>query len=44
MIEKGADIHADNNYAIRMAVCNEHLDIVRLLIEKGADIHTDSDL
>jgi len=39
VIEKGADIHAENDSALCRASYHDHLEIVKLLIEKGADIH-----
>jgi hypothetical protein len=33
------DIHADNNYALKRAVCKGCVDIVECLIKYGADIH-----
>ena len=36
LIEHGADVTADNNYAIRWASKNKHLEVVKLLIENGA--------
>lgn len=43
LIEKGANIQANNNLALRMAVMNKHLDIVKYLIENGADIHINNE-
>ena len=39
LIKKGADIHANNDYALRSSAAKGHLEVVKLLIEKGADIH-----
>jgi ankyrin repeat protein len=41
--KKGADIHANNNKAIRVASENGYLSIVQFLVEKGANIHANSD-
>ena len=38
-LEKGADVHADDDEALRWASGNGHLEVVRLLLEKGADVH-----
>ena len=38
LVEKGADVYADNNYAVRMASQNGHLEVVKYLVEKGAQI------
>jgi len=43
LVEHGADVHADNDYALRWASNNGHLDVVKFLIEHGADIHADND-
>ena len=37
LIESGADFTSKNNYAIRYASRNGHIEIVRLLIGLGAD-------
>ena len=38
LYENGADITAQDDYAVRWAAKNGHLEIVRYLFEKGADI------
>jgi hypothetical protein len=43
MIANGADIHADDDSALRRAVEKACLDLTKFLIEKGADIHALSD-
>jgi ankyrin repeat protein len=43
LVENGANIHADDNLALRHAAMNGHLDVVRFLVENGADIHTCDD-
>ncbi len=43
MLSKGADIHARDDWALRLASFNGHLDVVKYLIEQGADIHADND-
>jgi len=43
LIEKGADIHSEENYALVLAIENCHLEIFDLLVKKGADIHTGKD-
>ena len=37
-IKNGADIHADDNWAVRMASMCGYTETVKLLIENGADI------
>ena len=39
LIKKGADIHANNDWAIIGASSEGYLTLVKLLIKKGADIH-----
>jgi len=43
LLDQGADIHAKNDYALRLSACNGHLPIVQVLLEQGADIHADND-
>jgi len=39
----GADVHADNDYALRWASENGHKDVVELLLKAGSDVHADDD-
>jgi len=43
LIDEGANIHADNDYALRWAALNGHLDIMKFLVEKGANMHAYND-
>ena len=43
LIDEGANIHADDDYALRLASYDGHLDIVEFLVEKGANIHACDD-
>ena len=43
LIENGADIHADDDYAIRCSSRNGHIEVVKFLVENGADIHANND-
>ena len=43
LIENDANIHADDNYALKYASDYGHIDIVNLLIERGANIHAEND-
>ncbi len=42
IIEQGADIHIDDDEALKLA-SRGHLDVVKYLLEQGADIHIDDD-
>lgn len=39
----GANIHAQDDYALRLAAVNNHLEVVKYLIGKGANIHAKND-
>ena len=43
LIEAGAEVHADDDCALRHSANNGHLEVVKYLIEKGADIHANND-
>ena len=43
MIEKGANIHAHYDCALRTSAQNGQLDMVKYLLEKGANIHVNGD-
>ncbi len=36
-MERGANIHVNEEWALRLASKNGHLDVVRFLVEKGAN-------
>jgi ankyrin repeat protein len=38
LVEKGADIHLENGYAIRWASLQGHVEVVKFLVEKGANL------
>ena len=42
-IDKGTDIHANDDEALREAADKGHLDVVQYLVEQGADIHASDD-
>nr|URM61883.1 ankyrin repeat domain containing protein [Mimivirus sp.] len=39
LVEKGADINADDHFVITYAACNGHLEMVKYLVEKRANIN-----
>jgi ankyrin repeat protein len=43
LVEAGADIHTEEDYALRYAAKNGHLEVVRFLIENGADVHAENE-
>ena len=43
LVEHGANIHADEDLALRRASKNGHLEVVKYLVEQGADIHAFND-
>ena len=43
LLDKGADIHANDDEALRWASSNGHLEVVRLLLSNGANIHSYND-
>ena len=43
LIEQGANIHAEDDYAIRWAAWNGHLETVKYLVSQGANVHAGND-
>ena len=43
LIDEGADVHADNDYALHFACFSGQLELVKLLLHCGADIHANDD-
>jgi hypothetical protein len=41
--EIGVDLHSYDDYALRNAATNGHLEVVKYLVEHGANIHADND-
>jgi hypothetical protein len=44
LLNAGANVHARNDEALRMASYNGHTDVVKLLLDAGADVHANNDL
>src|SRR6185436_12998676 len=43
LVDLGADIHTNNEQALRCSAANGHLELVKYLVNLGADIHADND-
>ena len=43
LIKEGADIHIGDDYVLRWAAQNGHLNVVKYLVKNGADIHAEDD-
>ena len=43
LVEQGANVHANDDCALRWATENGHLEVVKYLVEQGADVHADDD-
>ena len=43
LIEKGANVHADDDFALGWSAENGHLDVVKYLIENGANVYAGYD-
>ena len=39
LLKEGLNIHAQDDYALRLASYNGHLEMVKYLVEQGANIH-----
>ena len=44
ILDKGVDIHVQNDLALRFASQRGHLEIVKFLVDRGADIHAINDM
>jgi len=42
-LDAGADVHASNDYALRWASYNGHLEVVKVLLDAGANVHAGND-
>jgi hypothetical protein len=43
LLDRGANIHALDDWVLRWGARNGHLEVVRLLLDSGADIHANND-
>ena len=43
LLNAGADVHAENNYALHCASVGGHAEMVSLLLNAGADVHASGD-
>ena len=43
LLNRGADIHTENDRALILAIEEGHLEVVKLLLDRGADIHSEDD-
>lgn len=43
ILDCGGDVHMNYDYALQVAVKNDHLDMVRLLLSRGSNVHAISD-
>lgn len=43
LLDAGADVHSDNDYALRFASGNGQTEVVKMLLKAGADIHAEKD-
>ena len=43
LIDNGADVHADNDHALRGAAECDHVNCVALLLANGANVHAEND-
>ena len=44
LIDAGADVHAENDFALREASYCGRTQVVKLLLDAGADVHANKDL
>lgn len=42
LLDKGVDIHIEDDEPLRLAASHGNLEVVKLLIKNGADIHADN--
>ena len=44
LLVSGADVHVNDNYALRSAVRGGHVELAKLLLEYGANVHANNNL
>lgn len=44
LVQEGADLHTNDDYALGVAALNGHLAIVKFLVQHGANVHAGCDL
>ena len=44
LLNQGADVHANNDYALKSAAFFGYLEVVKLLVTHGANIHADGEM
>ena len=44
LIDAGADVHVENDWALQWASYYGHIEVVKLLLDAGADVHAKNDL
>jgi ankyrin repeat protein len=42
LLENGANVHANKDWALQHAARNGHLEVCKLLLENGANVHADN--
>ena len=43
LLEQGANLHAGDDYALKLAAINGYLELVKYLLEQGANLHAEND-
>jgi len=40
LLDRGADVHTQGDWALRLTIEKGNYELVRLLLDRGADVHT----